>query len=106
MTTIEQAKQVERRLRKNHPDISLCKDFTEAADTIASLCAELEAAQRDAARYQWLRGEFFHDEIAGYWEHTATIDTGVSAIAHHFHGKAIPSLDECIDAAIAAGGDK
>jgi hypothetical protein len=39
MTTIEQARQIEQRLR------GYC---TQSANTIAALCAELESAQRDA----------------------------------------------------------
>ena len=91
MTTIEQARQVEQRLREiANRDAYPCFK-TVAADTIASLIAELEAAQKDAARYQWLR----------------STTNFVTSKGERIDVRESPDLwDESIDAAIAAGGAK
>ena len=89
MTTIEQARAVEQRLRKCAvTEISPW----DAADTIASLITGLEVAQRDAARYRWLRdkGDDTWVPLKTRWLDSLYTD---QAEAH-------------IDAAIAAGGAK
>ena len=74
MTTIEQARAVEQRLRKCAvTEISPW----EAADTIASLITELEAAQKGAARYRWLRDSGYMSPA----EFEAQLDHAIAAIA-------------------------
>ena len=89
MTTIEQARAVEQRLREiANPNAHPCFK-TVAADTIASLIAELEAVTNDAARYRWLRDEAFN-----------------SFVADHMTVYPRNTLDQSIDAEIAAGVTK
>lgn len=55
----------------------------EAADAIASLQARLDAAEKDAARYRWLRGKWINGQE----------ETGLEPVMHCF------TEDEC-DAAL------
>jgi hypothetical protein len=96
MTTIEQARAVEHRLRehknweaRNH----------EAANTIADLVSELEAAQRDAARYQWLAVNAY----VGIAPHPKPHEVWCLRLPNPSDCN---NLDTAIDAAIAAGGTK
>ena len=83
-TLKDQAKQVEQRLREGIVD-----DWDDAADTIAFLITELEAAERDAARYRWLR---------------ATTNKFTNSKGERIEVKLEPhKWDESIDAAIAQG---
>ena len=93
MTTIEQAKQVEKRLRKCAvTEISPW----EAADTIASLITELEAAHKDAARWNFVSGNGGEDWAVCKWNDKVYDD----------NWEPIMNYTE-IDAAIAAvGGTK
>ena len=96
MTTIEQAKQVEQRLRKCAvTEISPW----EAADTIASLIAELEAATKDAARYQWLSVNAY----VGIAPHPKPHEVWCIRLPNPTD---CADLDGAIDAAIAVAGDK
>ena len=103
MTLIEQAKQVEQRLRDGADGAQARGIYLDyiaparaAADTIVALITELETAQKDAARWQLLQT---HDDFAAcQW-----MDTG-----HPFYGEEQWCFvtPEIIDAAIAAGGTK
>ena len=91
MTTIEQARAVEQRLRKCAvTEISPW----EAADTIASLIAELEAAKKEAAKWKQM-AEFQYAQR----RYPDQLDLGQGALDAYFKGWAY-------DAAIAAGGMK
>jgi formylmethanofuran:tetrahydromethanopterin formyltransferase len=63
----------------------------------------------DAERYRWVRAEAYlcpdsveHDRIA----YTIEVPTGVGCAEHTFNGAALPSLDEAIDAQIAASREQ
>ena len=89
MTTIEQAKAVEQRLRRPVCYVSPM----EAADTIASLIAELEAAQKDAARYRAIRKATLTED-----------DAFMDALDDQGTPKTEAQFDSAFDAAIAAAG--
>lgn len=89
MTTIEQAKVVEQRLREGIVD-----DWDDAADTIAALITELGAAQRDAAKWKQM-AEFQYAQR----RYPDQLDLGKGALDAYFKGWTY-------DAGIVAGGAK
>ena len=101
-TLIDQARAVEARLRNIIPEISIGQCADDGANSIVALIdlheinvntleamrIELEAAQKDAERYRWLRDEAFNSFIVE------------NMTVYPRHG-----LDAEIDAAIKAQGD-
>ena len=71
----------------------------EVADTIASLIAELEEAQKDAARYRWLSVNAY----VGIAPHPKPHEVWCIRLPNPSE---CADLDGAIDAAIAAGGTK
>lgn len=72
-----------------------------------ALRAEVERLRTDAARYRWLRdyrAEWSVDSESENFEYEMRVPTGVTTIAHQFHGTPLPSLDEAIDAILGEEG--
>lgn len=78
-----------------HPYCMIAK----LADAIPALLDRLDAAERDAARYRWLRPCFrtFSLDMGG--QHRYCVNSNIGRIRG-------PSIDAAIDAAIAAQGEK
>ncbi|MBN6728748.1 hypothetical protein [Burkholderia multivorans] len=51
---VKKLRELARRLRDTQAD---CADSIEAADAIVALCDRLEAAEKDAERYRWIRAK-------------------------------------------------
>ena len=100
MTTIEQAKAVEQRLREGI-SIATERDIYSgfipvaklSADTIASLIAGIEEAQKDAARYRAIRKATLTED-----------DAFMDALDDQGTPKTEAQFDSAFDDAIAAGG--
>jgi hypothetical protein len=70
----------------------------EAAATIAALAAKLAAAEKDAARYRWLR-----DSSVGQWTHPIVVTQERHAQGMRYLGPVIgKTLDAAIDSALDA----
>lgn len=86
-------------------DAALSRIKGETTLAASHLPAEAADFKVDAERYRWVRSEAYlcpdsveHGKIA----YTIEVPTGVGCAEHTFHGAALPSLDEAIDAQIAA----
>lgn len=104
MTTIEQARAVEQRLRDQatrYSDPRNVKGALADADTIASLITELEAAQKDAEKLRsFLRVQ--HGHAPGWYQNKCIrCDKMMELVDKRCH-----ICVECADAAIAAEGTK
>ena len=75
-------------------------DRSAAADVIERLRAELAECKRDAERYRWLRGTV--PESSSRWARWR-LECWISGAWHELRGL---HLDTCIDAALAAEGEK
>jgi hypothetical protein len=87
----------------------LPEKVAQLADALEALKAEAAGFKVDAERYRWVRAEAYlcpdsveHGKIA----YTIEVPTGVGCAEHTFNGAALPSLDEAIDAQIAASREQ
>lgn len=68
---------------------------------VIELATRLEAAEKDAARYRWMRDN--HDTAStldGNIAFTVEIETGVTWTAYTFHDVPMPSFDDAVDSAM------
>jgi len=75
---IEQAKAVAQRLRWVHTDIALMKDFTDAADTIDALVAEVERLSKDAEK-AWAEADMYKKGFAHQYHRVTYITDEIVA---------------------------
>ena len=63
MTTLDQARAVAQRLRNVHVEIALRRDFTDAANTIDALVAEVERLKEEVQRHAALCKWYAEDNV-------------------------------------------
>lgn len=95
---IQNARAVEARLRSKKVWLG-DKQMDQIADTISSLCTALDAAQKDAERYRWMR----EDQATTWNEPWCVTRRGSEDIEPY--ALFMEELDQAIDAAIKAQGE-